>query len=201
VTYIGMRRVVTVFLTLTGIALAATYEVRPEKDTSFALTVAKTGLMRGKKHLFLFERFQGTLQYDSQHPETAGIQLTIDSRSALCKDAWVSAKDLRKISQVALEDMLAATRYPTMTFTSSEIKALGGDRYVAQGMLVIRGISKPVEVNVQLRSANPTMLWVEGSATIRLSDYGLKPPSAILGAIGTEDAMALDFRLAASPVK
>ena len=68
-------------------------------------------------------------------------------------------------------------------------------------MLVIRGISKPVEVNVQLRSANPTMLWVEGSATIRLSDYGLKPPSAILGAVGTEDAMALNFRLAASPVK
>ena len=130
-----------------------------------------------------------------------GQDRTYARQEALCKDAWVSAKDLRKISQVALEDMLAANRYPTMTFTSSEIKALGGDRYVAQGMLVIRGISKPVEVNVQLRSANPTMLWVEGSARIRLSDYGLKPPSAILGAIGTEDAMALNFRLAASPVK
>lgn len=196
-----MRRLLTVFLALVGMLSAATYDVRPEKDTSFALTVAKTGLMRGKKHLFLFERFQGALQYNSQHPESAAIQLTIDSHSAVCKDDWVSAKDLRKISRVALEDMLAATQYPVMTFNSSAIKALGNDHFVAAGSLAIRGISKPVEVRVQLRSATPTTLWLEGSAIVRLSDYKLKPPAAILGAIGTADEMTLNFRLAASPAK
>jgi len=192
-----MRHLLPVFLALGSLVMAESFEVRPAADTRFALTVEKTGLMRGKKHLFLFEKYQGTLQLDPSKPTEAKIQFKIDSRSAVCKDDWVSAKDLKKIQETALEDMLAVNRFPSLTFTSDTVKPLGADRYEALGMLTIRDVSKPVMVTVQLNSANPTLLRLEGTARIKLTDYKLKPPSAILGAIGTKDEMTLNFTLSA----
>jgi len=85
-----------------------------------------------------------------------------------------------------------------MTFTSTSIKPLGGDRYEAQGTLAIRSMPKPIVVTVQLNAADPKALRIDGSATIRLSDYNLKPPSALLGAIGTKNEMTLSFSVIAT---
>jgi hypothetical protein len=38
---------------------------------------------------------------------------------------------------------------------------------------------------------------IAGSGEVKLRDYGLKPPSAALGAIGTKNEMAVSFRLTA----
>ena len=43
--------------------------VGPAAGTRFALEVEKTGLLSGKKHLFLFERYSGILQLDPAAPE------------------------------------------------------------------------------------------------------------------------------------
>jgi polyisoprenoid-binding protein YceI len=179
---------------------AASFEVRPASDSRFALTVEKTGLYRGKQHLFLFERYQGSLQFDPARPTEAKLQLIIDSGSAVCKDDWVSAGDLKKVMQTTFEDMLAVQHYPSMTFASVAIRDLGGGKFEAQGTLTIRDIAKPVAVTVQLNAANPEQLRLDGSAKIRLTDYKLKPPSALLGAIGTKDEMTLNFTISAARV-
>jgi polyisoprenoid-binding protein YceI len=191
-----MRFVFALLFALT--AMGQSYEVRPTADSRFALTVEKTGLMRGKKHLFLFEKYQGALQFDAARPADAKIQLTIDSRSAICKDDWVSTKDLKKIQETALDDMLAVNRYPSLNFVSTSIKPLGGDKFEAQGTLTIRDVSKPVTIAVQLNATNPAQVRMDGSAKIKLTDYKLKPPSAILGAIGTKDEMTLNFSISAT---
>jgi hypothetical protein len=36
---------------------------------------------------------------------------------------------------------------------------------------------------------------LEGGATIKMTDYGLKPPAAALGTIGTKDEMRIEFRI------
>jgi polyisoprenoid-binding protein YceI len=187
------------FLAVSGVLAAQSYTVRPADGTRFALTVEKTGLMRGKKHLFLFERYQGALTFDPRKPEESQIQLTIDSRSAAAKDDWVSAKDLLKIQEAALEDMLAVRQFPNMTFVSGPIKPAGPGRYEAQGMLTIRNMPMPVTVRVQLDARDPAVLRLLGTAKIHLRDYGLKPPSALLGAIGTKEEMSLEFEIVAVP--
>ncbi|MEP6961624.1 MAG: YceI family protein [Acidobacteriota bacterium] len=174
---------------------AETFEIRPIENSRFALTVEKTGLMRGRKHLFLFERYRGTLEFNAAQPEQSRIQLSIEASSVVCKDEWVSISDLQKIQKEALEEMLAAKRYPTIAFTSSSVKPLGGTRYEAQGTLTIRDVPKPVTVLVELDAKSSATLRLAGSAKIRLTDYKLKPPLAILGAIGTKDEMTLDFQI------
>lgn len=192
-----MKQLVTVFFALTSLTMAASFQIRPAADSRFALTVEKTGLYRGKKHLFVFEKYQGSLQFDSAKPTEAKIQLSIDSTSAVCKDDWVSSGDLKKVIETTFEDMLAVKRYPSMMFTSSAIKDLGGGMFEVQGTLTIRDTPKPVVVSVQLNASNLTKLRLDGTAKIKLTDYKLKPPSVILGAIGTKDEMTLNFTISA----
>ena len=85
--------------------------------------------------MFLFENYHGTLQFNPQKPEESRIELTIDSRSAVCKDTWVSASDLKKIMETTFDDMLAVKQFPAMTFTSTSIKPLGANQFEAQGTL------------------------------------------------------------------
>jgi polyisoprenoid-binding protein YceI len=192
-----MQRILIAFLSLASIGLAASYEVAPAPGTQFALTVEKTGLYRGKKHLFVFEKYGGKLVFDPQKPEQSSIQLTIDSKSAVCKDDWVSANDIKKVMEEMFGNMLAVKDFPTMTFSSTSIRPLGGDRFEAQGMLTIRNKPKPVTVSVQLDAADPRKLRLRGNATINLKHYGLKPPSALLGAIGTKEEMPFAFDIVA----
>lgn len=193
-----VRQTAIAFLALSSIGLAATYQVAPAPGTQFALTVEKTGLYRGKKHLFVFEKYDGKLVFDAQKPEQASIQLTIDSKSAVCKDEWVNAKDIKNIMEEMFGNMLAAKEFPTMTFSSTSIRPLGGNQFEAQGALTIRNKPKPVTVSVQLDAADPRKLRLRGSAKIHLKDYGLKPPSAVLGAIGTKEEMPFAFDIVAA---
>ena len=193
-----MKRVIPAFLAFASVALAATYDVAPASGAKIELKVEKTGFYSGKSHIFVFESYRGTLEFNPRKPEESKIELTIDSGSAVCKDTWVSANDLKKIMEETFGNMLAAKRYPAMTFTSASIKPLGANQFEAQGMLTIRGKPKPIVVNVQLDATDPAKLRLRGSAKIHLKDYGLKPPSALLGAIGTKEEMSLTFDIVAS---
>jgi len=116
------------------------YEIRPDDRAFLELTVEKTGLLSGKKHLFSFSRYQGALLFDFDAPERSTITLVIVADSVFCRDTWLGAKDLRKVQDYTVKDMLAADRYPRITFKSTAIYKLDGNHYEAQGLLTIRDV-------------------------------------------------------------
>jgi polyisoprenoid-binding protein YceI len=68
------------------------------------------------------------------------------------------------------------------------------------GTLEIHGIAKPVTVHTSVeQDPSGGVRTLVGHAVVRLRDYGLKPPSAVLGAIGTQNEMTVEFRLGVSP--
>jgi polyisoprenoid-binding protein YceI len=165
-------------------------------DSRLELVVEKTGLYSGKKHVFTFERYGGAITLDPETPERSKVDLTIESNSIVCHDTWVSPKDLRKIMEEATKNMLAADRYATLSFQSTSVTASSPGKYLVQGMLTIRGTAKPAKVLVSWTPGDEAPLLFLGEAVIKLTDYGLKPPTAVLGAIGTKDEMQFRFRLA-----
>jgi polyisoprenoid-binding protein YceI len=167
-------------------------------SSRFALEVDKTGLMRGKTHLFLFERLRGELRYDAAHPENSSVELVIDAASIVCKDTWVSGEDLKKIQGHAEQEMLAVKRYPEIRFVSSNITPHGDGKYLVEGDLTIRGLARPVTVRLQMKPQGSQIAF-HGQAEVRMTAYKLKPPSAALGLIGTRDQMRVSFEMAARP--
>lgn len=183
-------------IVLAAVLLAApprNLRVAPAPDSRFALEVEKTGILKGKKHLFLFERYTGLLAMDVQFPERSKIELEIEARSAVLKDDWVKPDDVKKILETAQMDMLDSAKYPKLRFVSTKISAAPNGHFTVLGDLTIRNVTNPVTVAVVHKGSEV----FEGTATVKLTDYKLKPPSALLGAIGTKNEMTVTFRLKA----
>src|SRR5262249_20488026 len=183
--------------TLAGRLCADTqhYSIQLNSANRFELHVFKTGLYHGKFHTFLFPDYTGTVEYDPQSPEKSKIELTLAAKPVKCVDTWLSSKDLKSVQEYALHDMLAADQYPEIRFISSEIHPAGANHFDVRGTLKIRGITKPASVDVVLQQASEGTLAFRGTASVRLTDYGLKPPKALLGTIGTKNEMDFSFTL------
>jgi len=170
--------------------------IGPAPANSLELFVDKTGLMSGKRHRFVFQDYELKADYNPAAPSSPAVRLRIAAKSIRCTDTWVSPADLKKVEKTALDDMLAAERYPDIRFASTNVRQSGPDTYEVTGELTIRDRAKPVKVSVtELRGATTAF---RGTAIVRLSDFGLKPPSAALGLVGTKDEMTLMFSLAAA---
>lgn len=195
------RAVPLLLLVLPLGAEVVTYQIRPAPGNRLALDVAKTGLLSGKKHLFVFERYQGLLRYDRDAPERSRVEMTIESASIVCQDTWVKPKELQKITQTALQDMMAAEQHPRLVFSSTSIARQAESRFEVRGTLTIRGIAKPVVVAVTMTPGSGETLTFAGRAEVRMKDYGLKPPSAALGMVGTRNEMEVGFQLTAVAVR
>ena len=176
-------------------AQTAQYTIAPGPNSRFGLEVEKTGFLRGKKHIFIYDRYSGALRLDRAKPENSSIELRVESASIQCLDTWVSDKDKKKILDVALNEMMEASRHPHLAFSSKKITAKEAKTFEVHGVLTIRGVQKPVIVTVTMHSERD---W-EGRAVVNMKDYGLKPPSAALGTVGTKELMTVTFRLIATP--
>lgn len=159
----------------------------PGNGSTLNLYVEKTGLLSGKQHHFTFERFEGLVDVTERR-----VTLTIESASIVCRDTWVSEKDRQKILNTATGEMLSAAKYPSIRFESNGVTASESGRFAVQGNLTIRDQSRPVTVSVQQHDQTYT-----GETRFKLTDFGLKPPSAAFGLVGTKDEMKLTFKLVA----
>lgn len=165
-----------------SLGFASEWKLAPATANTVDLFVEKTGLMSGKKHWFRFPQFTGSFNTDP-----AKVELQFDVKAMQCFDTWLSEKDQKKVLEHALgKETLDAAKYPTVTFTSTAV-----DGQAVTGMLTIRGISKPVTVTVKQAGEGQ----YEGSAVFKMTDFGIKPAKAALGAVGTKDEMTLQFRL------
>ena len=162
----------------------------PNTRSEVMLEVKKTGLMAGKTHRLVFTQYEGVV---SQQP-TPQVTFTVQSGSVVCEDDWVKPKDKQKITLYTINDMLEAQKYPTVSYRSTVVET-AGDGYTIRGDLTIKDQVKPVTIRVTVPKQG-TAQWT-GSADFRLTDFNLKPPTAALGAIGTEDTVRLSFHFAA----
>ncbi|MNY65548.1 hypothetical protein D3C86_2028320 [compost metagenome] len=62
--------------------------------------------------------------------------------------------------------------YPVATFESSGVNALSNDRYLITGKLTLRGITRVVEVPVQLKTDNAIGIF-DGQLTVKRSDFNI----------------------------
>ena len=180
----------------------ARYTIRPSAESTFTLEVSKTGLMAGKKHFLFFEQYAGELDYNSQRPENSSLRLTVEASSVTCKDAWIKDKSKRKqVVETAVNHMMAARQYPQLTFSSTRITPRSKGQFEIQGDLTVRGVTKPIRFVAAAKPSGIERLEMDGDAEIDLKDYGLRPPSAALGLIGTKAKMTLRFLVWAEKAK
>ncbi|MBV9405002.1 MAG: YceI family protein [Acidobacteriaceae bacterium] len=177
----------------------ALYTLSPSNDSTIAIEVFKTGMMRRKKHILFFETFNGTLHYAADEPQASSVDILVDARSVLCRDTWLSKKKQEQVTAYARHQALEADQYPDIRFSSTRIATKELRGFVAEGELKIRGVGRMMKVNVVLSPMKRDRFQVDGDATVCLSDFGIKPPSRLFGLAGTNDQALVRFLLWATP--
>ena len=178
-------------------AQTVSYDIRPAEGSWFALEVFKSKLWEGRKHTLLYSRYHGSLRFDAEHPEQSSVRFALESASVRCVDDWVKPSQIPDIEKAARQTM-AADKYPEITFQSTTITLKAPNQYEVRGTLTVRGVGKPVTLQVAAAPQNGA-IRIRGSGQIKLSDYGLKAPTGAVGLfIGTKDAMNVTFDVTAS---
>jgi len=128
-------------------ALALILPISAQAAT-YVLDPAHTSIGFRVKHLMIanvkgvFEKFQGSVQLDEKDITRSKISATIDIASI---NTNISKRD----EHLRSSDFFDAARYPKMTFESTGIERLGADRFRVTGNLTIRGVTRPVVLNVE----------------------------------------------------
>ncbi|MEO6121330.1 MAG: YceI family protein [Acidimicrobiales bacterium] len=139
-------------------------------------------------------RWQATLNVDADNPAASSATLSIDARSIEIVEAKggmksLSDKDRKDITKNIEEKVLQTAKYPELKFESTKVS--GSDpNFTVVGNMTIVGSTRPVDVALTVNGSQLT-----ATAKISQKDFGIKPFSAMFGAIKLRDDV--DFVLTA----
>ncbi|HET9439452.1 MAG TPA: YceI family protein, partial [Longimicrobiales bacterium] len=91
---------------------------------------------------------------------------------------------------------LATERYAAIRLDSLTVTQRANEQWLADGVLTIRAITKPVRIPFAIASPDSATLRFTGHVTIRQSDFGIKPES-IAGVVRVSDPVDIHFDLVA----
>jgi len=150
------------------------------------------------------EELGGTLRATTSDSETAApmsgvsdaqVQVPVDAIQ--CDNGTMNEK---------LREALQVNAYPEVYFSLSEAQVSplpdSGDTWFsvdAAGELILAGERRQIDLPVQGRRLDDGALRLTGSHTIRLSDYDVDRPSAVLGTIKVSKKVTVHFDLMATP--
>lgn len=145
--------------------------VEYEVDTSHTQVMFKVRHMGVSTVTGKFNRFAATFAYDPADPSSSWVTATIDAAS-------VDTDNDRRDNHLRSADFFAADSYPTLTFQSTRVEQVEVGRLRVSGDLSIRGVTKPVVLDVVLGGATvgqggqPIVGWT-AETTVNRKDYGL----------------------------
>lgn len=175
--------------------------ISPSLDSTLALEVFKTGLKRGKKHILFFENFHGELAYVKERPESSRLDVMIDANSVVCRDSWLRTRQQKQVTSFAKTQALDTAHHPEVRFASSRVSAKPLRGFLVEGVLALRGTTRNIRLNVVLTAMSRGRFQIDGDAALRLSDFGIHPPSSLFGLNGTQDEALIRLLLwATEPV-
>lgn len=137
-------------------------------------------------------RWSGTLNVDADNPSASSATLSIDARSIEIVEAvggvkGLSDKDRKDIGKNIDEKVLQTSKYPELSFQSTSVTGSEPNFKVA-GNMTITGTTRPVNVDLTVNGSQ-----VNARTSISQKDFGIKPFSAMMGAIKLRDDVEFEL--------
>ncbi len=174
-----------------AVAAPETWKVDPaHSQVGFSVKHLVISTVRGE-----FTKYQGAVALDDHDMTKSTVEATIDVSSV---DTRVADRD----AHLKSPDFFDAAKYPTMTFRSTKVAKAGKDKLTVTGDLTLRGVTKPVVLEV---TTTPEVKGMYGearrgfAATTKISrkEFGLTWNKVVEAgpAVGDEVSIALDLEV------
>lgn len=139
-------------------AVAADYVQAPGSTLAFA------GEYQGEVFVGRFPGFSTTLSFDPRKLVGSRLEVTIPMATATTRNADYDGE----MRGAAFFD---AAKFPQATYVATKFRALGGNRYAADGTLTLRGTSRPVTLTFEWTQGERPVLF--GRAAVQRLDFGV----------------------------
>jgi len=147
-----------------------------------------------------FKTFEGTIEFDPDHPERSSVTATIDAAS-------IDTKNDNRDQDLRSADFFEVTKYPTITFKSKSVKQTGADSGEVIGDLTMHGVTKEITLHVKFLGKGKGMGgkaisgWQVTPDPIKRSDYGLNWNKMVEGTavVGEEVTITIDVEADKAP--
>jgi polyisoprenoid-binding protein YceI len=115
-----------------------------------------------------FDKFTGAITVADDGTPSVTAEIVVDS---------VRTGNEQREAHIKSADFFDVDKYPTATFTSNGVRA-NGDRYVLDGDLTLKGVTKPVSLDLEFYGVNPGMghgevAGFEASVVLNRKDFGI----------------------------
>ncbi len=118
-----------------------------------------------------FNDFDGTFTYDPDDAKSSEIEVNI-------RTASLDSNHAERDKHLRGDDFLEVDKYPDASFKSTSYKETGLNKAVLEGDLTLKGITKPVTIEIQPIGHGPDP-WggyrrgFQGSTKFALKDFGI----------------------------
>lgn len=141
-------------------------------DPAHTMVLAQWNHMGFSNPTANFDDASGAITWDAANPSASKVEVTLP------------LSGLRAFSDefnkhLASADFFEVAKFPEARFVSTSVTANGANRYSVNGDLTIKGITKPVTLDVTANGAGPhpmakkPAVGFDASTTIKRSDFGL----------------------------
>lgn len=123
------------------------------------------GTQQGGTFTGQFHRWQAQLRFDPQDLPHSRFQVTVEIDS-------IDTGSRERDQYLPGEAWFAARQFPTATFRSTGFSARGGNNYVAQGELTLRGVTRPISLSFSWESRGG-QAKLHAETTLNRTDFGV----------------------------
>ncbi len=101
----------------------------------------------------------------------------------------------KRIMDNKAHDALIENRHPEIRYvvTSNDPVNISDGKASLTGTLSIAGKSRKVEVTGDISATDNNTFSVRGEVSLKMTDFGIEPPTAMLGALKTGDEISVKF--------
>ena len=178
--------VIVLIVLAAGCRAGETYKIDSARSTiSFGIRHF-VGTAKGK-----FMRFSGTVDLDRDHPERSAVEANIQVDSI---DTGIRKRD----DHLRSAEFFNVEKFPQIVFKSRTVTRRGRESGEIIGDLTMRGVTRPVTLQVKLLSPlaeSGPLRWEVTTAPLRRRDFGLvfSPGTEAISGIGREISIKMQI--------
>jgi len=170
----AVRSAALALLFVSALALVASpAEAAPE---TYSIDPAHSAVGFSIRHLFSkvpghFTKFEGKIALDKDDWSKSSVQVTIDAAS-------IDTNEPKRDQHLRSADFFDAAKQPKITFQSTAVKQAAANKLQVMGNLTIKGVTKPVTLDVDVLGFGPGYGGVvrggfEARTKINRQDFGV----------------------------
>lgn len=159
-------------------------------DKAHASLIFRVNHMGFSNYTARFKRFDATLNLDTAVPTNSKLEVTVDATSL--ETDFPDPKVVDFNAQLQNDQWLDTAKFPAMTYRSTAISMTSPNTALVTGDLTLRGVTKPVVLNVTFNGGYPGMeldpsarIGFSARATLKRSEFGvamgIPPPGTNMG--------------------